>query len=231
MGNRREKVPFDPYHFEKRAREGHTYSSVDTFRQIYSSNHWGGAASISGEGASSDQTQHLQTELSRLLEMIKARVFLDAPCGDFGWMNDCHLPIASYIGGDIVPELITRNQEMYGAINRQFMVLDITRDQLPFADLLFCRDCFVHLSFADIRKALSNIKRSRVRYLITTTFPECKVNEDITTGDWRVLNLEQPPFNLCPPLRLINEECTEGGGEFRDKSMGLWLVEHIPDIE
>ena len=86
----------------------------------------------------------------------------------------------------------------------------------------------MHLSIADICSALGNIKSSQIAYLLTTTFPNCEENEDITTGDWRLLNLEKPPFNFPTPLRLINEQCSESGGLYRDKSLGLWQVQDIP---
>ena len=42
------------------------------------------------------------------------------------------------------------------------------------------------------------------------------------TGDWRPLDLERDPFGFPAPLELLNERCTEGGGIFADKSLGLW---------
>jgi hypothetical protein len=59
---------------------------------------------------------------------------------------------------------------------------------------------------------------------LTTTFPGCASNEDIVTGDWRPLNLQLAPFNLPAPDLLINEQCTEGGNLFADKSLGLWRL-------
>ena len=82
--------------------------------------------------------------------------------------------------------------------------------------------------YSDISSAIKNIKQSKITYLLTTTFPNCELNEDITTGDWRLLNLEKQPFNFPPPLRLINEQCSEGGGLYKDKSLGLWKVQDIP---
>ncbi len=231
MNKRRDDVPFDPYYFEKKVQEGRAYSALDTFRQIYDSNYWGGSESPSGEGASADQTQQLRLKLPALLEQLKVEVFMDLPCGDFSWMKALELPVLFYIGADIIPELIAHHQEQYGNTNRQFLPLDITRDPLPYADLLLCRDCFVHLCFADIQRAMMNIKRSRILYLLTTTFPECEENEDITTGDWRLLNLERPPFNLPPPIQLINEGCSESNGKYSDKSLGLWLIEDIVEYD
>ena len=34
-------------------------------------------------------------------------------------------------------------------------------------------------------------------------------------------------FNLPAPVKLINEGCTEDGGKFADKSLGLWRVEDL----
>ena len=53
-------------------------------------------------------------------------------------------------------------------------------------------------------------------------------NIDIVTGDWRPLNLERPPFGFPPAHELINEQCSEGNGAFRDKSLGLWRIADLP---
>jgi len=129
-----------------------------------------------------------------------------------------------YIGGDILPELAAANEQRYGGPGRRFVTLDLLADDLPDADLLLCRDCLVHLSFEAAGAALANIRRSRCRWLLTTTFPGCAANEDIVTGDWRPLNLELPPFNLPPPELLLNEHCTEAGNLFADKSLALYSV-------
>ena len=228
MDRRRENVPFDPYHFEKLLQNGENYSIKETFQSIYRANHWGGKESLSGEGSNLAQTLQIQLQLPALLKALEVNTLLDLPCGDFGWMRSTDLPITTYIGADIVPELIHRNQDLYREPKRQFVLLDVTQDSLPYADLLFCRDCLIHLSFADINRALDNIKCSQITYVLTTTFTECEMNEEIVTGDWRVLNLERPPFNFPSPMRLINEQCTEGEGTFQDKSLGLWRVEDVP---
>ena len=49
-------------------------------------------------------------------------------------------------------------------------------------------------------------------------------NEDIQDGDWRMLNLERTPFFLGAPLVVLVEGCTEAGGAYADKSLGLWRV-------
>ena len=146
-------------------------------------------------------------------------------------MREVTLPVAQYIGADLLPGLIAEHQARYADDRRRFLVLDITVDALPRADVLLCRDCLVHLSLADVARALANIKRGAIDYLLTTTFPSCDQNEEIVTGDWRLLNLERPPFNFPPPLRLMNEGCTESRGAFGDKSLGLWRVGQLPTLE
>jgi hypothetical protein len=46
-------------------------------------------------------------------------------------------------------------------------------------------------------------------------------------GKWRPLNMQLPPFNFPNPICIINEKCTEGEGEFKDKSLGLWRLKDI----
>lgn len=227
MNNRRDKVPFDARFFEKRSREEGAPSRREAFRYILEHNHWSGAESVSGEGASRRQTRIIEARLPQLLRELGVDTLLDLPCGDFSWMRFVDLSVRQYIGADLLPELIEANNKQHADEKHHFVTLDLTADPLPEADLLLCRDCLVHLSFEDIHAALENIRSSPITYLLTTTFPECEENEDIVTGDWRVLNLERPPFNFPAPLRLINEGCTEARGAFRDKNLGLWRVENM----
>ena len=91
-------------------------------------------------------------------------------------------------------------------------------------DAVLCRDCLVHLSFANIADALDNIRRSGCVFLIATTFTEHSTNSDIEDGDWRMLNMSVAPFFLGSPIALINEDCREAGGAYKDKSLGVWKV-------
>jgi hypothetical protein len=227
MTSRRDRVPFDAHHYEKLARAGHGAEPLSVFRDIYQRHHWSGSASPSGAGAGADQTGELRRSLPGLLRELGVATLLDLPCGDFGWMRTIELPVRRYIGADLLPELIAPLAVEFGDEHRAFLVLDLTGDRLPPADLLLCRDCLVHLSYADIRRALTNVAGSSIPYLLATTFPGGDANEDIVTGDWRVLDLERAPFHLPPPLRILNERCTEGEGAFADKSLGLWRTDDL----
>lgn len=197
------------------------------FSDIFRGNTWKGSDSVSGPGSDLEQTRVLIRELPLLLRDLKVGAILDIPCGDFHWMSRVDLTGIFYLGADIVPPLIQADQARYGGDNVQFQTLDLIRDDLPRVDLVLCRDCLVHLSFDDIEAAFRNLCRSGSTWLLTTTFPDRSANRNILTGQWRPLNLTAPPFNLPEPQRLINEECTENGGIYRDKSLGLWKIQEI----
>jgi hypothetical protein len=93
--------------------------------------------------------------------------------------------------------------------------------------MILCRDCLVHFAFDDAFRALRNIATSGARYLVTTHFDGDRQNRDIVTGEWRPLNLERRPFSFPPPLRLIKENCTEQGGLYADKSLGVWRIAQL----
>jgi len=228
--DRRCAVPFDPDYFAGQADRGLRYGLTETFRHVYERRHWGGAESVSGEGASAGQTERLRHALPALIERLGVRTLLDLPCGDLHWMSQVRLGSVDYLGADLLPELVQANQLRHAGERRRFQVLDLTRSPLPAADLLLCRDGLVHLSFADIAAAIANIRRAPIRYLLATTFPAEAANRNITTGDWRPLNLEAPPFAFRPPLAVLNEGCTEAKGRFGDKSLGLWEVATLPDL-
>lgn len=204
-------------------------SPESTFASIYQSNGWSGEESISGPGSDTDQTRIISARIPELIAEMGFRTMLDAPCGDLHWIKRIELGVEQYIGGDIVPELVVRNEAEFAGTNRRFRAMDITSDNLPKVDLIFCRDCLVHLPLREASAALRNFKRSGSRYLLTTTFPETRSNPEVLRGNWRALNLALPPFGLPQPLRLINEGCTEQGGLFKDKSLGLWSLDDLPD--
>jgi hypothetical protein len=195
------------------------------FQRIHDTNLWGAAASVSGLGSEADATAALRSELPRLLKKLNVTSLLDAPCGDAGWINAANLGVTT-IGIDIVPELIAdlRARAERGEITGDYRLADITRDALPRCDAILCRDCLVHLSFANIERAIENFRRSGATWLIATTFPDWETNADCEDGDWRALNFECAPFAWGPPVLLLNENCTEAGGGWRDKSLGVWQL-------
>ena len=202
-------------------------SPADVFIDIYKANRWHDSESRSGTGSNLEQTETIRRELPALFRRYNVRTLLDIPCGDFAWMSQIDLAQVDYLGGDIVPDLIAQNTAKYGSPHVAFKVCDIITDRLPPADMLLVRDCFVHLSFSDARRAIVNVMQSHVRYLLSTTFPEVTRNRDIVTGEWRAINLNLAPYGFPPARELVDEKCTEPGRYARSKMLGLWDVEEL----
>lgn len=200
---------------------------AQTFALFYAENRWGDDESVSGPGSNLARTAKLRRELPALLENIGARTLLDAPCGDFNWIQHTQLGIEQYIGVDVVPDLITRNQKLYRNNDRRFVLSDLTRDELPRVDVILCRDCLIHFSYRHITAAIKNFKRSGSTYLLTNSYPRWRQNANIRTGDFRHLNLTLPPFNFPPPLKQIDEKLPEEQEQFFGKILGLWRLSDL----
>lgn len=196
------------------------------FSKMYRRNSWGSNETRSGTGSTLLRTEVLRPKLADLLGRLKIESLLDVPCGDFHWMSEVPLNL-SYVGVDIVPELVEANTANHGRERRSFRCADATHDYLGKFDAIMCRDLLVHLSLKDGLRTLKNFVDSGSKYLLVTTFESRQTNEDIRTGDWRPLNLRKSPFNLPEPLLLIDEECTVDGGLFADKSLGLWELSSV----
>lgn len=203
------------------------YVLKNKFTNVYVKNTFGGVHSRSGEGSDLVQTAVIREKIPVLLEQLSATSMIDAPCGDLFWISKVNLPVQTYLGLDIVSELIRVNQERYGNQQRSFAVVNLVEDEFPKADVILCRDCLVHLSYKDSLKALRNFKKSGSTYLLTTTFTDRTANIDLGRTFWRPLSLELPPFNFPKPLEIINEHCTEAQGLYSDKGLALWLLDDL----
>jgi SAM-dependent methyltransferase len=213
--------------FAERAGELAKLGLQERFERIYSTNLWSDPETRSGVGSSLDSTAVVRAELPNALRELDARVVLDVPCGDFMWMKRVDLTGIEYIGGDIVPSIVEENQRLHTTESRSFVHLDLTRDKLPDADVLLCRDCLVHLSYANIRAVFANIARSNIRYVLMTSFPGRGGNYDVVDGDWRTLDFQAPPFLLPEPRLTIVEQCEEEDGSYADKSLVAWRVDDL----
>lgn len=204
------------------ARQALRGPSLETiFSEIYQTNAWQDPESVSGRGSTIARTKIIMSQLPLLLQELHAETLLDAACGDFNWMRDIDLGRVRYSGVDVVPDLIRRNRCLYQAQHRKFKVGDITKDPLPRADVILCRDCLIHLSFARIDETIANFKKTRAKNLLCTTHATVRENVDCPDGGWRSVNLQLPPFNFPPPLKLIVEDAELG------KCLGVWRLEDL----
>ena len=203
-------------------------SPKEVFETIYRHNLWRSKESVSGPGSSVKETEVLIKQLPTFLKRYKIKSMLDIPCGDFNWMKVVDLStINTYIGADIVKKLSEENNQKYKSNTFSFCCLNLIEDTLPKVDLVFVRDCLVHLSEKDIKKVFENLKKSKSTYLMTTNYPLIQKNWDIETGSWRPINLRLKPFNLANEIDSIKEGRPEINGANCDKSMTLWKIRDL----
>lgn len=204
------------------------YDNVeDLFTDYYRNRTWSGGKeeTVSGSGSTLKKTEVLREELPRLLQRRGFETVFDAPCGDFNWFRRVELGDRRYIGGDIVKELVEENQRRYGSERVRFIHFDIVKDAAPEADVWFCRDVLLHLSYDLIFAFFENYLRSGIPYLLVSTYHKFPENLDIPTGAGRPVNLEIAPFNLPPPMDFAEDAI---GGR-RPVRMGLWKREALQE--
>lgn len=201
----------------REARQAWRRPSLETiFSEIFQTNAWQDPESVSGRGSTLARTNVITSHLPVLLQELNADSLIDAACGDFNWMRHVDLGSIRYLGVDIVPALIVRNRQLYQTDQRTFAVQDITKDLLPDADVILCRDCLIHLSFTSIKAAISNFKKTSATHLLCTTHTSVTENIDCPDGSWRNINLLLPPFNFQPPVKSLVEDAELG------KCLGVW---------
>jgi SAM-dependent methyltransferase len=197
----------------------------DVFDYVYENGVWLGGreeGALSGPGSEFSTTKRVRDGLPKLLSNIDGRSLLDVGCGDFNWMQHVDLVGVDYLGVDIVQAVIADNNKRFGSENRRFRHLDAISEDLPIADAVLCREILFHLSFADGRQLLRNVKRSGASHLIATSDTANRFNSNIKTGDFRALNLQRGPYRFPAPLTWIADDDVMPG-----RILGVWDVTNI----
>ena len=179
-------------------------NSENIFQDIYEKNFWKSQESISGHGSEKKRANPYLKELEKFLIDYKIKTFLDVPCGDLNWIYDLiKKKEIDYIGADIVKDLIKKNKIKYSSL--KFELIDITKDKLPKADILHCRDCLFHFSYIDIKKTINNFLNSEIDYFLITSHEGLFKNNDIITGGSRFISLLKKPFFFPKPTLKIKD--------------------------
>ena len=210
----------------------------DNLRSAFESKVWGkGRDDIprSGRGSTLAITQTLRDALPRIFEQYQVKSFLDAPCGDWFWMQHVDLSGLTYIGGDISKEVVDANTAQFSKPGVTFQHLDITADKLPPADLMLCRDCLMHLRHRLRWAFFENFAASDCRYLLTTVHHVLRNVRVPENGNFRRFNPMVAPFNLPQPLEYISESAEALPDDVlqnrvpagKQRSVGLWSRDQI----
>jgi hypothetical protein len=137
-------------------------------------------------------------------------------------MNEVAKLLDRYVGVDIVPELIEQNVSIHQTETVSFLCADIATDPLPSADLVLCRDGFIHLPTRLIRAALRNFCATGARYLLLTSDRDAEPYYDIPVGSFRRINFTRPPFMFPDPIWALSEE------ESGSRQLCLWELPSLP---
>lgn len=195
---------------------GQNFIRKKIFKYIYESGYWidyntRSNQSRSGKGSNIERALYLQNSLKIFFKKNKIRKIIDIGCGDFNWMNNLLKDIEydSYLGVDIVDDLIEQNSQKYGNQKVKFISKDIVSDDLGFikkSDFILIRHVFIHLDNSSIIKIINKIKNLDFKYLGITSDPKISKNVDLKTeGRFREINLIIEPFNLNKNYEVINE--------------------------
>jgi len=171
---------------------------------------WKGSESVSGYGSGVDYTRNLRNQLKSIIRDYEVSSILDIACGDCNWIKEFfNQDGLKYVGIDIVKPLIARNESLFRSHQVKFLNLDVTNSEIPFADLVICRDLLFHLPNKEILKVLRKVVNSSSKYLLITTHPRNPLddfnNVDIPGGDFRRIDLFAKPFFL-PQSKILSFE-------------------------
>jgi len=201
-------------------------SEEQKFTLIYKTKYWTSFkfGSASGFGSNLNTTEKIRKAIPAILAKYRVSSMLDLPCGDFYWMSKVNLGDTRYIGGDIVADIIDKNNKKFSSEKYNFIKINLLDDKLPKVDLIFTRDCLVHLTNEQVLRALENIIDSGSKYFMTTIFDNVSENTTHTNGDrWRPINLMLEPFNLPMPIEIVDDSFDAGGVD-RFKKMAIWDI-------
>lgn len=192
------------------------------FTDKYINNSWGCNESKSGPGSTLSANIKLLSNIESFISEYDIKTIIDLGCGDFNWMKkfDFNL-IDLYLGVDVV-KLIINDNKKYETNKIKFKESDITTDKIDYFDVILCKDVLFHLSYEDALNVISIIKKSKSKYLISTTFLNYE-NKDINTGEWRPINLKTSPFSLGEPF-LLWENIENKAQGWTSKSIGIWKL-------
>src|SRR5262245_63618149 len=128
----------------------------EVFTEIYEQAKWGGDRYHSGAGSRGNAADAYVRCIRQLLRTYAIRTVVDVGCGDFHVASGFADDVRSYMGLDVVQELIARNRSRHARPGVEFALADATGGKLPRADLCLIRQVLQHLSNVEISAILDN---------------------------------------------------------------------------
>jgi SAM-dependent methyltransferase len=189
-------------------------SAQDVFSEIYATGRWGSGASFdSGSGSVGAAPESYVGFVRDLIEESGARHAVDIGCGDLRVASGFIDLLDSYIGVDVVPELIDRNSAKFGRPGVSFVALDAAISDVPDGDVCFVRQVFQHLSNNEITSILQQCSKFPI-VVVTEHWPAPELrtqpNQDkphgpdtrLDFGSW--VDIGEEPFQCgSAQMRLV----------------------------
>jgi SAM-dependent methyltransferase len=192
-------------------------SVAEVFADVYRRQQWtreSGQRFSSGWGSGTAYSQPYCDWVTSFAREHGITRLVDLGCGDFrvGQSLLAGGPF-SYVGVDVVPELIAYNQARFAGPQARFECLNIIEDDLPSGQLCLIRQVFQHLSNQQIRAVLDKC----------AVYPRILVTEHIYVGPDSRPNVDKPHG---PDTRV-----SDRSGVFLDRSpfdLGARTVLEVP---
>jgi len=215
--------------------EEETVNLSHYFRETFVTNAWGSDESVSGPGSeiTSPLVQNciicIVNFINEFLHDKENIIISDIPCGDFNWINillkeileKTNCKTIEYYAYDIVEKIEEKfnTLEKIDHVTYSFQVFNAVTDVSVKADIILCKEMFIHLSYLHINNCLENFKKSGSTFLLCSDSHniENKNIEYSSFGECRHVSLMLPPFNLPEPL-------------YHYTFYKLWELEKINDI-
>lgn len=170
--------------------------------------------SPNGPGSTMRATGNIRRALPAMLRKHKIRTMLDAPCGDWNWLQHTNIGNVKYTGWDVDQGILdtARQRAPEGCVFDLVNLLTVER--IPSFDLIMCRDFTIHLPTQNVVDLLAKFAASGSKFLLTTNYPAGHNDYDFApeghdgrpgyyANPW---NLEAPPFSLPGRVDRIAED-------------------------
>ena len=183
---------------------GRSLSTEETFRDIYRRHHWSEATRHPARVRVSDQTPELRTGFQALLSELGVATLLDLPCGDYGWMRD--LRAAAWTGTSAPTSCRKWSSPSPPAFgdDRHDSGSSISR-AIPCRPRISSSAATAWCTCRNAGHPARPREHAEEWHPLPAhhDLPHGEANEDIVTGDWRVIDLERAPFHLPAPMRIL----------------------------
>jgi 2-polyprenyl-3-methyl-5-hydroxy-6-metoxy-1,4-benzoquinol methylase len=181
----------------------HNVSNQKIFTQIYQKSLWGKNShgeGCSGDGSSLVNATPYMNFLQTFMQEHDIKSVVDVGCGDWEFSKHMDWTGITYIGIDVVPTVVKKNNALYKNKKCSFICKDVTKKSLPKGDLLICKDVLQHLTTQDIKAVCRQFQKFKYCLItndIDNTSSVVKLNDDLPVlGGLRELDLTLEPFNI-----------------------------------